>query len=470
MRGEPRETARDKRLLRRFLKRFQKTRDTPSLIGWVAEDARYIRLCHRIINRGRSGDVGFFNRLQEECTRKGIQLEHLERELETVARALGFITQPAPRPDYYDILGVSPEADLSEIKNAYRKKARDLHPDTGGKERSGYTFIELNAAYQTLSDSGLRRDYDLERQTASSWVELPPKGEKVPPKSYRRYFYQYGALVALLVSMAFAADFYIREASIQEGASFIPKQEAPRVATKESSEYLEPLSWASYVPSPEQEPVVAGPELPPEETIASPAIPAGRNIEKASFHAGPPSPRAKAGKDSPDTDTHRHTQKAHPPRSGSPNLPTDSSLPGKTAKAAPAEAIQEESHESREEGLKSFLKTYCRAYEKKDFEEFVDLFTPDATENGTPVRRLQLKYQRNFELMKAVDYRIELGRYSGGANPGNVRVQGTFFLKWLPYRGNWTGIKGRISMVLSEKEGSYLVKKLQYKSGGLDSG
>ena len=46
--------------------------------------------------------------------------------------------------DYYAILGVSRDADQSEIKKAYRKKARELHPDYGGDEEA---FKELSVAY-----------------------------------------------------------------------------------------------------------------------------------------------------------------------------------------------------------------------------------------------------------------------------------------------------------------------------------
>ena len=56
--------------------------------------------------------------------------------------------------DYYAILGVSRDADQSEIKKAYRKKARELHPDYGGDEEA---FKELSVAYETLSDPEKRR-------------------------------------------------------------------------------------------------------------------------------------------------------------------------------------------------------------------------------------------------------------------------------------------------------------------------
>lgn len=63
--------------------------------------------------------------------------------------------------DYYKILGVSKSADSDEIKKAYRKLALKYHPDkTKGDKESEQRFKEANEAYQVLSDSTKRQQYD----------------------------------------------------------------------------------------------------------------------------------------------------------------------------------------------------------------------------------------------------------------------------------------------------------------------
>ena len=59
--------------------------------------------------------------------------------------------------DFYQILGVSKDASNEEIKKAYRKLAHQHHPDKGGDENK---FKEINEAYQTLSNSEKRTQYD----------------------------------------------------------------------------------------------------------------------------------------------------------------------------------------------------------------------------------------------------------------------------------------------------------------------
>lgn len=64
--------------------------------------------------------------------------------------------------DYYKILGVPPDASVRRIKSAYRRLARQFHPDRNpGDTRAEERFKEIAAAYEVLSDKAKRHAYDL---------------------------------------------------------------------------------------------------------------------------------------------------------------------------------------------------------------------------------------------------------------------------------------------------------------------
>ena len=75
----------------------------------------------------------------------------------------------------YEVLGVKPTSDKSQIKKAYRKLAVEHHPDKGGDEDK---FKEVNEAYSILSDDSKRQAYDGHNQ--------PPPGFGFNPFDFFR--------------------------------------------------------------------------------------------------------------------------------------------------------------------------------------------------------------------------------------------------------------------------------------------
>ena len=66
------------------------------------------------------------------------------------------------RKNYYLILRLAPEATMEQIRSAYRRRALELHPDLSGIESD--QFLELQEAYDVLSDPARRAIYDREAE------------------------------------------------------------------------------------------------------------------------------------------------------------------------------------------------------------------------------------------------------------------------------------------------------------------
>lgn len=95
--------------------------------------------------------------------------------------------------DYYKILGVPRTASSDDIRKAFRKLAREYHPDVAkDKKNAEEKFKEINEAYEVLGDSDKRKKYDTLGADWKSGGFRPPPGGGAGGQGYRTYTWQPG--------------------------------------------------------------------------------------------------------------------------------------------------------------------------------------------------------------------------------------------------------------------------------------
>ncbi|XP_027711929.1 dnaJ homolog subfamily C member 4 [Vombatus ursinus] len=91
----------------------------------------------------------------------------------------------ARQSNYYELLGIRPDASMKEVKRAFFAKSKELHPDRDPKNPALHNqFVELNEAYRVLSKESSRRDYDSRLDVRGS-TPPPYHTSQSPYQSYR---------------------------------------------------------------------------------------------------------------------------------------------------------------------------------------------------------------------------------------------------------------------------------------------
>lgn len=73
--------------------------------------------------------------------------------------------------DYYQILGISPNASIEEIKSAYKHMSKKWHPDKNPGKDTTTAMQDINEAYAILKDSNTRLRYDTEYTRYKEWEQ-----------------------------------------------------------------------------------------------------------------------------------------------------------------------------------------------------------------------------------------------------------------------------------------------------------
>ena len=128
--------------------------------------------------------------------------------------------------DYYKILEVSENVEISEIKKKYRKLAMKYHPDrNAGDERAAKKFREITEAYEVLSNEEKRKEYDYKRENENNHTKKKNDKENFKNKysennfSFGKEFFKSAAEMKGMFENSFGLDKMIKNKAKDEKES-----------------------------------------------------------------------------------------------------------------------------------------------------------------------------------------------------------------------------------------------------------
>lgn len=160
-----------------------------SIVDLSTEGARVVTRSEPAVRRGHvfeislsCGDVKIFvltrvawtSQVEEDVWNIGLHFfeadaqtrADIERLLDAAAAGREILPTSVEIEDLYATLGVAPSATNDEIRSAYRRLARQYHPDHAPDEESSRMFARISKCYMVLRDESLRRRYDELRKAA----------------------------------------------------------------------------------------------------------------------------------------------------------------------------------------------------------------------------------------------------------------------------------------------------------------
>ncbi len=98
--------------------------------------------------------------------------------------------------NYYQILGLTETAGTEAVKRAYRKLAKECHPDAyPGDKKAEERFKQITEAYAVLSDAEKRREYDRERAGTDTKQKASSGRQPVRPENFESGFADFFSFV-----------------------------------------------------------------------------------------------------------------------------------------------------------------------------------------------------------------------------------------------------------------------------------
>jgi hypothetical protein len=495
--------AKDSANISRLLKQLSRDSSTENTIAFFADNGGMLQSCKKILAFCGNGNEEVKEWLRKECDKHGVQYGFF---LQAAGQVLQLFQQDDNKEDNYKILGLSTSADLDEVKRAYRKLSARYHPDTADKteeENATEQFIRINKAYQAIMNSNQEEDILLSVMATNATPAWQYGNTHTVPGRTRKKTIFWISLLALLTVGAsiLISQIYSRKVMIatlhQNSAAFVPpakknqentqaesttfaermkvneSKENERIAARRQEEKSSDATLTGNVTQPAQQDIAAKPEetveekiaelsKEPEQTVAvevaqvdtlntTPVLAAKQ--EEELLPAKITAEKSKIIKAQDDKSVLITTSGAAPQIMAQQSVAAAQIAKKTTTKEQPVAP-------DKQQRIDKFLLNYCQAYGNKNLMEFMQFFTIDATENGTPVLDILNTYTKLFESTKNIAMQISTLKWE--ESPQGITLEGRFKVDL-----NYTNVgtvygRGKIDFLLIDNQGKLQISKMTY--------
>jgi hypothetical protein len=462
----------------RLLKQLSRDSSTENTIAFFADNGGMLQSCKKILAFCRNDNEEVKEWLRKECDKHGVQYDFF---LQAAAQVLQLFKKDDNKEDNYKILGLPTTADLDEVKRAYRKLCARYHPDTADKTEEGSAteeFIRINKAYQAITNNNQEDDILLSAMTTAATPAWHYGNTNTVAGRTRKKTIFWISLLALLTVGAsiLISQIYSRKVMIatlhQNSAAFVPpskknqgntpaenttfaermkvdgSKEKERVAARQQEEKSSDQTLTRNVTQPAQQDIAAKPEETIEEKIAELSKEPEQTVavEVAQVDTLNTTPVLAAKQEE-----ELLPAKITAEKSKIIKAQDNKSVPITSSGAAPQIMAQR---------IDKFLLDYCQTYGNKNLMAFMQFFTIDATENGTPVIDLLDTYKKLFESTKNIA--MQISTLKREESPQGITLEGRFKVDL-----NYTNVgtvygRGKIDFLLIDNQGKLQISKMTY--------